>query len=234
MSIKGKAKPQRREPADSSTRTIPIGERIWTDVEPEEYSVSDFAVSKKLIHLLRHGRLPREDDGAIEFWRIKDDLQKCFLHCQHWSDDKWKNSMAAGGGNRKRYQYCTDSSRIILYLRALQRHSGRSLTDPTLQDNVVIPSDFFKNIYHIGCAMSLRSVTNSGLIAGGQKSSRERQTVFFTAVNPMNKDHRDPKELDLTKPRLASYEQKYRLPSVKTTEYSSSSWSFTSRRRWSD
>ena len=30
---KAKAKPQRREPAGSSTKTIPIGERTWTDVE---------------------------------------------------------------------------------------------------------------------------------------------------------------------------------------------------------
>ena len=38
---KAKAKPQRREPAGSSRRTIPIGERNWTDVEPGEYSLSD-------------------------------------------------------------------------------------------------------------------------------------------------------------------------------------------------
>ena len=87
---KARAKPQRREPAGPSTRTIPIGERTWTDVEPGEHSISDYEVSKKLIHLLRHGNLPREDDGAIEFWRIKDNLQKNFLHCHHWSDDKWK------------------------------------------------------------------------------------------------------------------------------------------------
>ena len=31
---KAKSKPQRREPAGPSTRTIPIGERTWTDVEP--------------------------------------------------------------------------------------------------------------------------------------------------------------------------------------------------------
>ena len=37
---------------------------------------------------------------------------------------------------------------------------------------------------------------------------KERQTVFFTAVNPMDKDHRDPYKLDLTKPRLAWYKQK--------------------------
>ena len=76
---KAKAEPQRRDSASSSTRTIPVGERIWTDVEPGEYSISDYEVSKKLIRLLRHGNLPREDDGAIEFWRIEDNLQKHFL-----------------------------------------------------------------------------------------------------------------------------------------------------------
>ena len=95
---KAKAKPQRRDSAGSSRRTTPIGRRIWTAVEPGEYSVSDHEESKKLIRLLRHGNLPREDDGAIEFWRIKDDLQKYFLHCHHWSDDKLQKSMAGGGG----------------------------------------------------------------------------------------------------------------------------------------
>ena len=51
---KEKAKPQRRELAGSSTRTIPLGKRIWTDVEKGEHSISDFEVSKKLIHLLRY------------------------------------------------------------------------------------------------------------------------------------------------------------------------------------
>ena len=77
-----KAKPQRREPASSSTRTILTGTRIWTDVDPGEYSLSDYDVSKKLIRLLRFGKqVHREDDGAIEFWRIKDNLQKHFTYC---------------------------------------------------------------------------------------------------------------------------------------------------------
>ena len=54
---KAKAKPQRREPSGPSTRTIPIGTRTWTDVEPGDYSLSDHDVSKKLIHLLRHARI---------------------------------------------------------------------------------------------------------------------------------------------------------------------------------
>ena len=47
--------------------------------------------------------------------------------------------------------------------------------------------------------------------SGRKNSSRERQRVFFTAVNPMHKNHQDPKELDLTKPRLASYKQKWKV-----------------------
>ena len=57
---KAKAKPQKRDSAGSFTRTIPIGERTWTDVEPGKYELSDYPMSKKLIHLLRHGSLPRD------------------------------------------------------------------------------------------------------------------------------------------------------------------------------
>ena len=64
---KAKAKPQRRTLASSSTRTLPIGERKWTDVEPEDNSPVAHPVSKQLSTLLRHGHLPREDDGAIQF-----------------------------------------------------------------------------------------------------------------------------------------------------------------------
>ena len=121
-----------------------------------------------------------------------------------------KSKMAGGGGNKKRFQYCTDpSGQEILHLRALQGCSGRNPIDPTLQDNVLIPNIFFEYIYHCGHAVSLHSITNSGLIAGGQNSSREKQTVFLTAVNPMNKKHKDLQELDSTRPRLALYKQKW-------------------------
>ena len=184
---------------NSSPRTVLIGERIWTDVEPGEYSLSNYDISKNC----RHGnQVHREDDGAVQFWRIKDNLQKHFPYCPHWSDDKWKSSMTRGGGNKKRSQYCADSSGAILYLRALRGHSGRSLIDPTLQDNVVIPSGFFQYIYHIGCAINLHSIINSGLIPGSQNLSN-RQTVFFLPVNPMDKNHKDPETIDLNEPRLA-------------------------------
>ena len=205
---KAKAKPRRRTPACSSTRTVLVGERSLTDIEPEDYSPVAYPVSKQLSTLLRDGDLPREEDGAIEFWRFKDYLRNDFLHSQHWSDEMWKSSMAKGGGNKKIFQYCSDpSGQEILCLRALLGHSGRNPIDPSLQDNVLIPNNFFEYIYHIGCAINLHSITNSGLIPGGQHLSK-RQTVFFTSVDLMNKEYRDPDKIHLEAPRLAWYKQK--------------------------
>ena len=139
----------------------------------------------------------------------KDCLRNEFEHSQHWSDEMWKSNVA--GGNKKRFQNCTDSSgQDILYLRALQGHSGRSPIDPSLQNNVLIPDNFFEYIHHIGCAINLHSIVNSGLIPGGQTLGTERQTIFFTAVNPMDKEHKDPYKLDLTQPRLASYKKTWK------------------------
>ena len=172
-------------------KTVPIGERHWTDIEPEDYSPIAHPVSKQLSTLLRHGHLPREDDRAIEFWRLKDYLRNHFAQSQLWSGEKWKSTVEKGGGNKKRFQYCTDpSGQEILYLRALQGHSGRNLIDPSLQDNVLIPNDFFEYIYHGGCAINLHSIVNSGLTLGGQNLSKERQTVLFTSVDPMKKEHK--------------------------------------------
>ena len=170
---KAKAKPQRREPVDLPS-IIPMNERKWIDIEPRESSFSAYEISKKVIHLLRHSQtVQREDDGAVQFWRIKNFLQNQFPKTPYWSDDRWKACLAAGGGAKRRYQYCTDISGTIIYLQALQGNSGRNLTDPSLQDNVLIQSGFFQHMYHIGCAFNLHSIINNGLIP------IKRQTVLF-------------------------------------------------------
>ena len=202
---KAKAKPQRIELAGSSPRIVPIERRNWIDIEPGKYSLSEYEVLKKVVHLLRHSqKVHREEDGAFHFWRVKENLQNPFPQSIHWSDDRWKACLAAGGGAKRRFQYCTDDSGTIVSFRALQGHSGRNLTDPSLQDNVVIRINFFQYIYHIGCAFNLHSIINSGLIPGGQNSSK-RQTVFFLLVDPMDKSHKDPDDIDLNVPRHAQY-----------------------------
>ena len=94
--------------------------------------------------------------------------------------------MAGGGGNKKRYQFCTDSSGAILYLRALQGHSGCSLIDPTLQDDVIIPNGFFQYICHVGCAINLHSIINSGLIPRGQNLSNRHSILSACGSHGQN------------------------------------------------
>ena len=102
-----------------------------------------------------------------------------------------------------------NSSKHFLYFWGIQGHSGNSggnLVDPTLQDNVLLPEDFTEYIYHIGNANEIHSLIRSSLIPGGKCLKRDRQSVFFTAVNPMYANQ-DPEEVqyDLDKPRIAVY-----------------------------
>ena len=62
------------------------------------------------MYLLRHSQqVHREEDEAVQFWRVKENLQKHFLHSLRWSDGKWKACLAGGEGNKNIFQYCTDS-----------------------------------------------------------------------------------------------------------------------------
>ena len=201
---KAKTKPQPRVLV-GTTSTIPIHERRWIDIEPSEQDLDSYDLSKKVINLLRHNQtLQREEDGAIEFYKIKFHLRNHHSQIQVWCDDRWKACLAAGGGSKRRYQYCSDDSGTILYLRALQGHSGSNLIDPTLQDNVVIGTGTFPNVYLIGCAFNLHSIINHGLIPGGQDLSR-RQTVFFLPTDPRDESHKDPEHVDFSVPRRARY-----------------------------
>ena len=200
---KAKAKPQPRALV-GTTATIPIHERRWIDIEPSKQNLASYDLSKKVINLLRHNQtLQREEDGAIEFYKIKFHLRNHHSQIHNWSDDRWKACLAAAGSKR-RYQYCSDNSGTILNLRALQGHSGSNLIDPTLQDNVVIGTGIFPYIYHVGCTFNLHSIINNGLVLGGQNLSR-RQTVFFLPVDPRDETHKDPEHIDFSVPRPAQY-----------------------------
>ena len=87
-----KAKPQKREPIDTPT-IIPMHERKWIDIEPSEPSLSAYDLSKKVINILRPNQtVQREEDGAVQFWRIKFYLRNHHSQIQNWSDDRWKVS----------------------------------------------------------------------------------------------------------------------------------------------
>ena len=60
----------KREPVDTPS-IIPMNERIWIDIDPSAPSVAAYELSKKVISFLRHNQtLHREEDGAIQFYKI--------------------------------------------------------------------------------------------------------------------------------------------------------------------
>ena len=68
-------------------------------------------------------------------------------------------------------------SEHVLYITAIQGRSGGTLVDPTLQDNVLLPDDFADYICHIGNAHEMHSIIQCGLIPGGKRVKRDRQSV---------------------------------------------------------
>ena len=101
--------------------------------------------------LLRHGHQPREDDGAIEFWRIREYLRNDLGRSQQWSDEMEEYNAK----RRRKHENISilyslirtrNSGQEIVYLRALQGHSGRNLIEPSSQDNV-INSERFLRVY---------------------------------------------------------------------------------------
>ena len=120
---KANGKLQKSQLAGYSPSIIPMKVRNWIDIEPGNHTLSAYEVSKKVTFLLRQSQqIQREEDGAVHFWRIKEYLRSQFTQIPHWSDNRWKACLAAGGGAKMRYQYCTDGSGMIVYLRALQGH----------------------------------------------------------------------------------------------------------------
>ena len=142
-----------------------------------------------MITLLRHdASILREDDGAARFDDLIEMFKVKFVGTLQWTVDACRNWLAKGGGEKKRFQYCLNaySSDKFLYFRAIQGHSGCNLVDPLLPDNVLLPDDITEHIYHIGNVFEMHSIIESGLIPGGESLRRDRQSVFFTALNPMD------------------------------------------------
>ena len=58
----------------------------------------------------------------------------------------------------------------------------------------------------------IHSIISSGLIPGGKSVRKDRQSVFFTAVNPMYaRENLEEAQYDLDKPRIAVYRTTWRI-----------------------
>ena len=121
-------------------------------------------VLKQMTRLLGHDQtVPREEDGAVEL-RI---LASIFSFNFHVLSVLVNSDMAKPS------------------FRASPGHFGRKHMNFTLQDNVLLPSDFAEHIYHVGSYHEMHSIIQSGMIPRGKDVTKGRHAVFFTAVNPM-------------------------------------------------
>ena len=121
--------------------------------------------------------------------------------------------MAGGGGNNKIFQYCTNFVKTRNSLPPSSSRSFRTQSHWSFTAGQCIDSEQFLRV-HLSYWMCSQFTFHHKFRIDSwrtKNSSKETQRVFFTAVNPMHKNHQDPKELDLTKPRLASYKQKWKV-----------------------
>ena len=176
--------------------------------------------------LCREYALLREEDAGVLYDRIVEKCKEVLSGVQdngqtkqkkkismapYWSAEKWVDVLSKGGGQKRRFQYCLqpDNPGRLLYFRAIQGHSGRAYSgnariNPALQDNVVLPKDITKFVYHVGNGNELRSIVRNGLVPGGFSTKTSRYAVFFTVVEPMD-DEQGLRETfcDLSKARIA-------------------------------
>ena len=145
-----KVKPRPKLIVILSSNSVPINERKLIDIDTQPFDQNCFELSKFTTRTLRHeASIPRENDGAVKFDDVVEKLKVKFSDTLQWTVSTWVNSLAKGGGKKKRFQYCLNSfsSNEILYFRAIQGHSGETFVDPLLQDNIVLPDDFAEYIY---------------------------------------------------------------------------------------
>ena len=94
----------------------------------------------------------------------------------------------------------------MIYLGAIQGHTGGITIMPELMRYVSIPYDWKEFVFHRGSAFDYWSIIKTGLVAGGKESKEGRQIVFFTPLDPSgsDKNQEEPSE-DYTKPREVPY-----------------------------
>ena len=89
---------------------------------------------EKMTRLLRHQSHHRESDGAIGWIPLLLECCRDYLDAPKWTTQKWIDYLQEGC-NKNRFQYCLNSDGFILYMRAIQGHSGGNRVDPSLQNS---------------------------------------------------------------------------------------------------
>ena len=119
--------------SDQSEDNIPTDERKWNDISACRY-VKGYAlesrISKLVMKLVRHLDLAdRESDGAVHWTSMGPQLRPAFQQESGYtfSDSQWLDERS----NKTLFQFSKNSNDVLLYIRAIQGHTG-GLTEDAL------------------------------------------------------------------------------------------------------
>ena len=122
---------------------IPIDKRNWNDslaYGEGKGRTLEYRISKKVTRLERHLDLAdRESDGAVHRKSIGPKLRHAFSKGGHIFSDSDGLDYIWKGSNKTQLQCCKNSNDVLLYIRAIQGHSGGELIALQLINCVAIP-----------------------------------------------------------------------------------------------
>ena len=175
-----------------------IHQSVWEDLSAKDHSYGykwETQVSKCVSKLVRHEHSREtETDGAINWKLTSPQLTIRFQRDggRNFTDRDWINFIWIGS-NKTRFQYCRNSCKRLLYLRAIQGHTGGN--DSTRDagprphtsqlEGVRVPSRMFVEFHiHIECL-----------------AHRRRTRRSFTPLDPWCVEEEKEYCRDLTRPR---------------------------------
>ena len=148
---------------------IPLKEMNWKSIlanEPYKYRSLSAAISKMVMRLLRHSDQDERDiDGAVRWNNVSPKLLRAFGHQEHEIfPQKIKFKHSHEGSDETRFEYGESSRNSLVFLRAIQGHTGVQLMAPDLMGHVAIPCIWKEFVFHRGWSLSLSSILEIGLI----------------------------------------------------------------------
>ena len=132
------------------------------------------------LSFVRHRELHREIDRAVHWSSLLPKRRRDFESegARTFSVSQWLGHIHRGS-NKPRFQHCVGSNNNLLYVRAIQGHSGGDLIDPELLNPVAIPPRWKEYLYHVGSSFTVNSIQQAGYIAGG-KDTRATDGLLHT------------------------------------------------------
>ena len=109
----------------------------------------------------------RDTVGGCRRWSAVNAFQK---HGEReLSDTDWLQHIYHGS-SKMRFQYCMNTQNSLMFVRAIQGHTGGNLIAPESVGHVAILYKWKEFLFHRGCSFNCTAIFQSGLIAGGRKS----------------------------------------------------------------